>query len=743
MAFRTVIRYLVGPVPAFVLSVVLLAGLLMLTAAAQHSAAFSAIYSQLLLWNVLGITLLLCLIVISVVRLLRQLGKGVLGSRLTLRLFATFSILALIPLGVVYYFSVQFLNRGIDSWFDVRIEQALQDALLLGRTSLEALKQDAVVQTERGALRIGDSTSQLETIRLLDEIREQGGFQEMSLFTHTGRIVASSSRDAMSLVPDTPAEGILAQARGGQVHVGIEPVPEAGLQMRVVVPVSPRGVSEPGLVLQGIQPLPLRYANLAESIQDASAEYEQLVYLRGPLKFSFVLTLTLVTLMTMLLAVWAAIFSSRRLAAPLRDLAEGTRAVASGDYGKRVPVTSGDELGVLVQSFNDMTRRIHEAQSQARRSQREAEEQGTYLEAVLGHLSTGVLSFERDGRLRTDNAAAAAILEVDLAAARGRQFHRLAIDHPRLAPLVEFVRNAMQRQVTDTHAQIVLSGHRGRQTLMCRGTRLPGSGRRVEGYVVVFDDVTDLIQAQREAAWGEVARRLAHEIKNPLTPIQLSAERLRRKYLLKLPADDRDALDRATRTIVQQVGSMKTMVDAFASYAQPARMQLSSVNLNDLLRDVVELHASDERPLAIELELDEHLPMLSVDTDRLRQVLNNLIINARDATAGGAEPRLNITTRTVQWPGSDGVEVRFRDNGGGFDEAMLDRIFEPYVTTKEKGTGLGLAIVKRIVEEHGGTVRAENAEEGGAMVVIQMPCTGESAAAERSAPVPRSNRAAS
>lgn len=728
-------RYLFGPVAAIVLSVILLAALFMLSAAAQHSPAFADHYLILLVVNVLGIIALLGLIGANVWQLVQQFHSGVLGSRLTVRFLTTFALLGVVPLGIVYYFSVQFLNKGIDSWFDVRIEQALDDALLLGRTSLEAIKQDLVEQVLDDASRLAEVQSDFEVIQLLDDLREQGGYYEMTLYTQNGRIIASSNLEARSLIPDTPAEGILASLRQEQLHATLEPLADGGLQLRVAVAIYSRNLKEPLRVLQVLQPLTLRYANLGESIQSARAEYERLLYLREPLKYSFVLTLTLITLITTLFAFWLAIFLSRRLVAPLRELAAGTRAVAAGNYSKQLSVTSTDELGVLVQSFNDMTVEINRAQNEARASHREAEEQRTYLETVLGHLSSGVVSFDHTLRLRTQNAAAGQILEVDLAAAQGQNIAELSAHYPWARPFLTVIEEAMSHDLSEWQSEANLLGRRGRQVLICRGTRLPGDDPALSGHVVVFDDVTDLIQAQRDAAWGEVARRLAHEIKNPLTPIQLSAERIRHKYLHKLGEEEGAALDRATRTIAQQVESMKLMVNAFSSYAQPVQMRTEQVNLNRLIADVLELHKYPS--LNIRLDLAPDLPMITADPDRLRQVLHNLVINTRDAVSTVADSEICIATRHRTEDAL--VALSVRDNGPGFPRDILERVFEPYVTTKEKGTGLGLAIVKRIVEEHGGTLWVENPSEGGALVTIHLPIRASSKAGVNDVP-PRTPR---
>ncbi|HSH40894.1 MAG TPA: ATP-binding protein, partial [Arenicellales bacterium] len=299
---------------------------------------------------------------------------------------------------------------------------------------------------------------------------------------------------------------------------------------------------------------------------------------------------------------------------------------------------------------------------------------------------------------------------------------------PRLEPLFGVIRDSIERDEAEWHAEVTVFGDRGRQVLIVRGTRISPVRTAGGGYVVVFDDVTELIQAQRDAAWREVARRLAHEIKNPLTPIQLSAERIRTKYLNKVDPQDRDVLDRATRTIAQQVESMKGMVNAFSNYAQPSEHKFEPLALNQLIRDVAELFMNESRPTLIRFDLDSGLPSITADAGRLRQVLNNLIINAMDATSGVEEPEIGIRTRYFEDDGHGYVELTISDNGQGFTAEDRNRLFEPYVTTKdEKGTGLGLAIVKRIVEEHGGRVWLENGPHGrGAVVTITLP-VGESA----------------
>ena len=700
-----------------VLSLLLLGASVFLSQSAQDGDLFGDYYTALIILNAVGIAILALLTFIQVRRLFSAFRARTLGSRLTLRFIATFAVLTLVPLAMVYYFSVQFLSRSIDSWFDVRIEKALDDALLLGRSTLEATKLEVIRQARIAGRRIELTTSSVQLYSLLDRIRETRGFDEMSLHSSTGRILASSSNLSISLVPDAPGEQVLGKVRRDSLYAEFEPTDDGGLRLRVAVPVSGLSVSSPSRVLQILYPLPLRYSRLGESVESASSEYDRLKYLRGPLTLSFVLSLTLITLMTLLMALWASIYLAQRMLAPLRDLAEGTQAVSRGNYDKILPVDSTDELGVLVDSFNRMTQEISRAQQNALESQRRAESEHAYLDTVLTHLSAGVLSFNGAQQLRTCNTAAARILGSDLASSIGQPINQLAAVLPGASALFDAIQQGMEKRVPEWQREVSISGHEGRQILILSGTRVD-SDELDTGHVVVFEDATELLKAQRDAAWGEVARRLAHEIKNPLTPIQLSAERIRNKYLSTLDAEQREILDRSTRTIVQQVEAMKTMVNAFSEYARPAPLQRITTDLNQLITDTVELFRSGTTAVTLQVEPDSDLESIEIDPNSFRQVLNNLIINAQDALAGNTG---TVIIRTEYDSGTDTVTLTVQDDGPGFDADKMDRIFEPYVSSKEKGTGLGLAICRRIVEEHGGTIRASNAQPVGAAVIISLP----------------------
>lgn len=702
------------------LFIFMLASLLMMSDAMQNSERFGRLYSLLLVFNAVGLLVMLILIGINIRQLIHQLRNRVAGARMTVRMVLMLTTLSITPVLILYFFSLDFLNRGIDNWFDLRVEKALNDSLELSRLSLDGRMRDLLKRTRQMAeefTNVHNAAAPFE----IDELRQKSGAEELTLMSRQGTFIATSSSDAMQIVPTGPSDSILLQLRQGNSYVGLDRVKNE-LVIRVAVNVPDISIQNDNRVLQALFPVAERMNALTESVESAYEKYRELSYLREQLKLSFTMLLTLVLLFSIFSIVWAAFYTARRLAAPIRDLATGTRAIASGDYSMRLPVPSNDELGVLVASFNDMTREIARARDAVQQSRQEAEAQRAYLEAVLGRLSSGVLVLDQERRLRTTNVSAGQILGIPLSPWIGKDLQEICNAHPYLIHLAEVISPYLESQ-EDWRAQITLFGSSGRQVLMCSGTSLPNIAPEQPGYVIVFDDITTLIQSQRDAAWGEVARRLAHEIKNPLTPIQLSAERIRHKYLSADVMDkDTQALDRLTHTIIQQVETMKDMVNTFSEYARAPVLESRPIDLNDLIREVLDLFHNLDPNARVDIRLDENLPPVNADPGRMRQVLNNLVNNAFDASSDTQPIELSISTQRIRQAGLEFVEIRISDSGCGIPENIIGQIFEPYITTKTKGTGLGLAIVKKIVEEHGGMVWLENnAPAAGASAVIRLP----------------------
>ena len=684
----------------------------LMSEASSNNALFAQNY-PLLLGLGGGLALgLMALIGYQLMVLRRKLRERVFGSKLTLRLMVVFTLMALIPGGLVYAISFQFLQRSIESWFNVRVDESLKSGINLARNALESSRDQLAQKAESMAQTL--AASQATEAATLNRLREQHSIEEATLMTPRGKIIAQSGVEPVTLLPELPSAAVLRQVRSQQPVRSIEAIPDRGLYLRVLVPVNVLTIADDIRILQVLQKVPDAIAREAELVEKGYKDYQELLLARNDLKNVFTLTLTLAMLLTLFSALALAFVLSEKLSAPLSALAEATRAIAKGDYSKLNPVKSRDEFGVLTQSFNTMTRQIADATDAMERNQQLLVNSKTYLETILSNLTSGVLTFDERLYVKTMNAAANAILAVP-----GGAFHGIKLSEwPRhvqsVAPFAEIaLRQFASSGMRQWEEQMEYRRADGQRTLLIRGTRLGSRGE--EGYVVVFDDITHLIQAQRDAAWGEVARRLAHEIKNPLTPIQLSAERLQLKLQDKLPENEAEILKRATGTIVTHVAALKGMVDDFTQYAHASRMNAKAVNLNELVREVLVLY--EAMGVAIEPRLAENLPSIYADPAMLRQVLHNLFQNAIDALTGIENPRILVNTSM----GTGGVLLTVRDNGTGIAEGVMGRIFEPYVTTKPKGTGLGLAIVKKIVDEHHGRILVENVKPHGATVSIVLP----------------------
>ncbi len=641
----------------------------------------------------------------------RRIRAGVFGSKLTFRLMLWFGLVALLPATVVFGASVFFLNRSIETWFDVRVDTALGSGVNLGQAALDDLLADLTKKTERMALALSDAGPG-STITMLSALREQAAVNEATLFDDKGGVVATAAGERAGLLPEIPERAILWQVLQEKAYSRVDDLPEKGLVMRVLVPVYSTSFAGETRVLQVLHSVPPSLARDAEAVQSAYRDYQEIAASRLGLKRMYGMALTLTLLLALLLTIALSYLLSERMGAPLRTLARGTRAVAKGDFSQMRSVRSRDELGALIQSFNNMTRQLSEARGEAERNQLQTEQAKAYLESVLANLSSGVVALDHRLRVRAINDAAARILETGAENLSGKPLVEWGEAD---TPLRKFGEEAAERFIAaegeDWQAQLEFPRPGHMQILLVRGSKLPAEVQR--GYTLVFDDVTKLIRAERDAAWGEVARRLAHEIKNPLTPIQLSAERLSLRLKDKLAGNDAEMLARATATIINQVGAMKGMVDAFASYARMPSARIAALDLNALVREVLTLYdGANVRP-----GLAADLPLAAGDSTLMRQVIHNLLQNAQDALAAKPDGCIGIRTEAME----DSVRLTVSDNGPGFPEAMMARMFEPYATTKTKGTGLGLPIVKKIVEELKGSIRVENLPGGGACVCVTLP----------------------
>ena len=742
--------------------------------------------AELLILNLICISILGLLIVMYLVRLFKQQRQGVPGTRLAVRILRVFAILILSSLSFVYIFSFLSINQGIDSWFDPQMDDALEEAKQLRGVFIDSL-ESKLVSDLKGVieeLKEISADAELDEYRkkisdILFDARVAGNYEEITYFrgapTLTGFIASSGLQtDSLVLAPQKPSEKSPQQAlsdadgttavgsqselapqnlnnqvpfHSGSSAVGIQfdsAVQQFGtvsienlmqqtlsssgdVPVGEILEINNRGylkmllpfsiASEIGTekhYLQVVTRLHQSSERLAEKIGSIDERYRRLGSLRSPLKYSLALTLTFVTLIALQLAIWAAIKLTQRLVSPIQILSEGTQEVAKGNYEQSLPVTTRDEFGVLVESFNDMTKKIKSSQEQLRKSRAIAEEQRSYLEIVWQHLSSGVLFIDRNSFLTNINLAAENILGVDADSVKDRSLDDIIQHNEHLAPLFSPILDGTANKQNDWNDTASLGTNRGEQILAYSATQLPASDAVSGSYVVVVEDITSLIEAQRAVAWGEVARRVAHELLNPLQPIHLAVDRIKRKAVV--PSEDKESLKLTFDSIYRQLDSMQRLVNEFRDYDKLKDPSLSIVDLNKLIREVVVPYTEGEQSNGVILQLDPELKEFSADTNQLVQVLNNLLINARDAVYNSENPVVTIYTKQVE---PDTIRMRFVDNGPGFDKELLDRVFEPYATTKERGTGLGLGIVKRIVEGHGGKISAGNHSDGGAEITIE------------------------
>ncbi|MEX3930262.1 ATP-binding protein [Paraburkholderia phymatum] len=753
--------------------------LVLLAAASANTEFFDRYYGWLYAANVVVALIFMLIVAVLVVIIVTRLRKGKFGTRLLAKLAFFFALVGVVPGGIIYIVSYQFVSRSIESWFDVNVETALTSGLNLGRGMLDASLSDLQTKGRLMAEQLASADSAGTTLTLL-RLRDQFGVQDativeparsMSGAAPDMHVVAQATSNYASLVPsDLPTPMMIDQARGrgfASIEGEVDGDPKArgakgALRLRIVqrIPDTNASLLQPNeRFLQLTQPVSQTLARNADAVQRAYREYQEKAIGRTGLRKMYIGTLTLALFLATFIAMMLALALGNQLARPLFLLAQGTKEVTEGDYTPKREIKSRDELGFLTQSFNAMTRQLSEARAAVEANRVALEHSKAYLESILANLTAGVFVFDRQFRLMTVNRGAERIFRQPFASMLGSSLDRIGV----LSEFGSMVRKAFadleaaggdQDDTGHWQQQMALQipGEADPLTLLARGARLVSAAgndsddEETSGYVVVFDDISDVISAQRSIAWGEVARRLAHEIKNPLTPIQLSAERLQMKLSDKLAPSDAEVLKRGATTIVNQVAAMKQMVDDFRDYARTPPAVLANLQLNELVSEVLTLYGIEEGKSAIVVEMAD-LPVIRGDATQLRQVIHNLLQNAQDAVADVEHPRVLLETRTVEYgdPDADGkvsvaVRLTVSDNGPGFPARILTRAFEPYVTTKAKGTGLGLAMVKKIVDEHGARIdirnrlKAGDVIEGAQISILFLQLADNNAAAPGSGP---------
>ncbi|MBW8845532.1 MAG: PAS-domain containing protein [Burkholderiales bacterium] len=681
---------------------------------------FERHYHWLYWVNVVVAAVLTLVILTAAVRLAVRVRRGRFGSRLLFKLAAIFALVGVVPGVMIYAVSYQFVNRSIETWFDVRLASALEAGLNLGRGTLDAMVSDLASKTRDAADQLADtSTPQLLA---LERLRDKLSARTVALVGGSGQILLESGGDTRQLTPDRPSSTMLRQARGGSPASQLEGLEDeaaalqGGAQIRALalLPNTELRLGMGERYLMVVQRIPASMLSNALAVQTASSEYQQRSLERVGLRRMYLGTLTLVLILAVFGALLLAVALGNQLARPLLMLADGVRLVAQGDLSVRPVLASRDELGGLTRSFADMTGQLADARAQVSRTVAELDAARTHLQTILDNLTAGVLVFDADGRLETVNPGATRILRLPLSVYIGRPL----ADVPGLEQFAASLdqrfeqhigrdsgERDMERELWQESFELQLDPKQDPLTLLVRGAPLPQASR-----LVVFDDISEVVSAQRSAAWSEVARRLAHEIKNPLTPIQLSAERMQHKLEAKLEGADQAMLVRSVATIVNQVQAMKQLVNEFRDYARLPSAQLTPLDLNALVHEVLSLYAEPQDRGRLAAELAPKLPAIKGDASQLRQVIHNLVQNALDAVQERADGHVTVrSSLSLTEAGAPrSVRLHIIDNGPGFAEKVLKRAFEPYVTTKSKGTGLGLAVVKKIADEHGARISLRN-----------------------------------
>ena len=744
---------------AAVMVVIGLVLLYLLTQATNNREMYEENYARLFTLNVVVAAALLLAIGWVGVRLYQRMRQGRFGSRLLVKIATIFALVGVAPGLLIYIVSYQFVSRSIETWFDVKVEGALEAGLNLGRVTLDALSNDLASKTRIAASQLVDSADSAPDL-VLARVVEQLGATEATVWTLDGRLLASVGPIGFQLSPDKPSGSQFRAARAERSLAWVEGLDEGGPgktanpRIKALAPIASSSV---GLVAEQRfllvqRALPANFVANAMAVQVANREYQERALARVGLKRMYIGTLTLSLFLAVFGAILLAVILGNQIARPLLVLTEGVSQVAAGDLRPKLALQGNDELGGLTRAFASMTQQLSDARHTVQRSMTQVDAARAHLQTILDNLTSGVLVLNADGSVRSANPGAARILQLPLANFSGATLRQLAgleaFANGVQQQFAEFLSRRLEQPNDHWQQSFELgadpgstanSGDRVR-TLVARGAILPDRSR-----LLVFDDISDIVSAQRARAWGEVARRLAHEIKNPLTPIQLSAERLEMKLSGKLQPAEQLVLTKSVKTIVEQVDAMKRLVNDFRDYARLPAAVLVPVDLNLLVADVMQLYESTTVP--IYLDLDRQIPHVMGDAEQLRQVLHNLLQNAQDASEQcfAAQPALApphadtcIVLRTQLLPNSGRVRLSVLDHGGGFPDHILKRAFEPYVTTKQRGTGLGLAVVKKIADDHASRIEINNRlQDGivfGAQVSLSLAATDAPATAATALP---------
>ena len=668
-------------------------------------------FRLLLIFNIVFVCALIGLITIQIAKLLQNVKKEIVGSRLTMRLVLSFAIVVIIPVTIVYMVSVSFLTKSIESWFNVQVESALQGGLSLGQKTLDILLKDIELKSKSMAYSIG-AAEESSSAEILNDLREKFSIQEAIIFDSNSKIL-SVSGDFLTSIPALPKQEDLLRASEG-FFGKIEEI-DGKIFMKGYVQIPNKELLKIDKIIQITQPIPEAISEIALSVESVYEDYQTLAYSRSSLKIIYTMTLTLVLLLAILSAVAASFVISRRISKPISLLAEATRQIAKGNYNKTIPENSRDELGLLVKSFNSMTTKLNDATKSSERSRDRLEMARAFLDTILTHLSSGVIVIDKNGVIKLHNITASKIIEFKKINMTEKKFTNEITKNRKYEPLIQKINtNIFSKKLLKERSFEFNTSNKSIEKII-RIQITPLRSEKNISYILVIDDITELTKGQRNQAWSEIARRLAHEIKNPLTPIQLSAERIEHKLKNKLNKEDLVMLNKSTATIVNQVHALKTMVNEFSEYSRPPKKEINAFNLVELFENIIELYQATR--IKIKLDVTNKIISIKADENKIRQIIINLIENSKDGLENEKNPELLINIiDDKKW-----ITFIVNDNGMGISDELMGRIFEPYVTSKANGTGLGLAIVNKIIEEHSGQIHIRNNKGKGTSVSVRLP----------------------
>ncbi|SFV68867.1 Nitrogen regulation protein NtrY [hydrothermal vent metagenome] len=663
----------------------------------QDILLFQKYYNILFYFAIFGVVVLLFIVLFNFFKIREKVKQKTIGAKLTWRMIKVVSLIVMIPSLLFYFFTLDAINRNIDNLHTVKIEETIQDTIDLSNASIETALLAYKRRTEllEEDILIAQKLKQ-NPVTLLDILRKRANAYELSLFTYGGQVMAMSTKDNFRILPTRPNKKV------NKTSVDIIKIDGLGSYIQVIMPISIVNRQVKKNILLALYPISEKIAILREKVNEAKQIYARQDFIKEPLKRTFVVNMSLVLSFALFVTFWVVFRAFAKLVEPLTVLSKATKDIAGGNYKIKLDKGKNDDFGDLIQSFNQMIRKVEEASQ-------ELEEQRVYLETILKY-SYGVITLDEKYNIKFINNVFESIVATKLQNIIGKPYKTLTKKQIELEPMVDLISYNFQNNIFRFKQEIVLTINGDKHFIYCQCVPLINENSNL-GFVIVFNDVTDLNKAQRTAAWGEVAKRLAHEIKNPLTPIQLSAERLRRKFLGIMNKEDAKILDKSTSMIMNQVDSLKSMVGAFSEYAKSPKLNKELLQLNELIKQTLTLY---ENINFIEFIEDKSIPKIELDKDRIQRVLINLIKNAIEALYNTDNPKITIQTKLEK----NKINLIIMDNGGGFSQDIKHNMFEPYVTTKEKGTGLGLAIIKKIVEEHEATIKINNENNGVKVVII-------------------------